>query len=178
MAGDFTDGEMRSINRCRMYLQVECLSDVCTADGLTTDTGLQAQSPTVTSLSTIKWPQQGLPGPRSWVVWRPRARGQYGDGSSKRTHVIPRTNGYARFQAREHAPTLNLAAYYDSSSKKLCQMVPQQVTAMLATSSTYWTYHPTGIESTRRFIAVSNNAASIQDLQRPPARRGPRHGPS
>jgi hypothetical protein len=84
MAGDFTDGEMRSINRCRMYLQVECLSDVCTADGLTTDPGLQAQSPTVTSLSTIKWPQQGLPGPRSWAVWRRFLRPYTRDSTNNR----------------------------------------------------------------------------------------------
>jgi hypothetical protein len=55
MTRDFTDGEMRSINRCRMFLQAECLSDDCTADGLTTYPGLQAQPPKVTSLSTIKW---------------------------------------------------------------------------------------------------------------------------
>jgi hypothetical protein len=32
MTRAFTDGEMRSINRCRLFLQVEYLSDVCTAD--------------------------------------------------------------------------------------------------------------------------------------------------
>jgi hypothetical protein len=54
MTGDFTDGEMHSINCCQMLLQVECLSGVCTADGLTTDLGLQAQPPNITSQSTIK----------------------------------------------------------------------------------------------------------------------------
>jgi hypothetical protein len=44
MLGDFTNGEIR-VNRCRLFLQVECLSDVCTADGLTTDPGLQAHPP-------------------------------------------------------------------------------------------------------------------------------------
>jgi hypothetical protein len=44
MLGDFTNGEIRAINRCRLFLQVECLSDVCTADGLTTDPGLQASA--------------------------------------------------------------------------------------------------------------------------------------
>jgi hypothetical protein len=67
---DFTDGEMRSINRCRLFLQVECLSDVCTADGLKPDPGLEVLPPKVNSQCTIKWPRQGLPVRRSWVVWR------------------------------------------------------------------------------------------------------------
>jgi hypothetical protein len=54
----------------RLYLQVECLSDICTADGQRTDPGLQAKTSAVTSQSTIKWPCQGLPGPRSWAIWR------------------------------------------------------------------------------------------------------------
>jgi hypothetical protein len=49
MPGDFTDGEMQAIHRLQLYLQVECLSDVYTAAGLTTDPGLQAQPPNVTS---------------------------------------------------------------------------------------------------------------------------------
>jgi hypothetical protein len=40
---------MQTINRCRLYLQVECLSDVCTADGPSMDPGLQAQAPKATS---------------------------------------------------------------------------------------------------------------------------------
>jgi hypothetical protein len=70
LTGNFTDSEMRNINRCRVVLQIECLSDVCTADGLTTDPGLQAQPPTVASQSTIKWPLQAIPGSRSWATWR------------------------------------------------------------------------------------------------------------
>jgi hypothetical protein len=54
MTVNFTDSEMRDINRCRVFLRVECLSDVCTANGLITDPGLQAQPPTVVSQSTIK----------------------------------------------------------------------------------------------------------------------------
>jgi hypothetical protein len=67
--GNFRDSEMQNIKRCRVFLQVECLSDSCTADGLTTDPELQAQSLAV-SQSGIKWPLQAKPGPRSWAVWR------------------------------------------------------------------------------------------------------------
>jgi hypothetical protein len=45
---DYTISEIQAINRCRLYLQVEYLSDICTADGLRTDSGLRAQPPTVT----------------------------------------------------------------------------------------------------------------------------------
>jgi hypothetical protein len=153
MTGDFTDSEMRAINRCRLFLQVEYLSDVCTADGLTTDPGLEAKSPEASSQSTIKWPRQGLPGPRSWA---PYTR----DSTNNR---LRQTLGpWTR-------PDLhNWPAYNDSSSQMLCQMVPQHAIATLGTSSTSWTYHPVGIECTRRFVAVSKNAASFQD-SRPPS---------
>jgi hypothetical protein len=44
--------DIQAINRCRLYLQVECLSDACTADGLSIDPGLQVQP--ITSKSTIQ----------------------------------------------------------------------------------------------------------------------------
>jgi hypothetical protein len=70
MTRDFIDGKMRWINPCRLFLQVECHSDVCTADGLRRDPGLEAQPPKVTSQSTIKWPAKGS---------QDGARGQYGE---------------------------------------------------------------------------------------------------
>jgi hypothetical protein len=111
MTGDFTDSEMRAINCCRLFLQAE-LSDVCTADGLTTDPGLEAKPPKVSSQSTIKWPRQGLPGPRSWVVWRRFLRPYTRDSTNNR---LRQTLGpWTR-------PDLhNWPAYYDSSSQMLC----------------------------------------------------------
>jgi hypothetical protein len=76
MTGDFTDSKMRMINRCRLFLQVECLLDVCTADGLTADPGLKAKSPHRARSSGLVKGSQG------------RARGQYDDDSSDHTHVI------------------------------------------------------------------------------------------
>ncbi len=60
--------------------------------------------------------------------------------------------------------------YYDSSSQMLCQMVqtPQHETATPGTANTSWQYYPAGIASTRRFIAVSKDAASFQDSRPPP----------
>jgi hypothetical protein len=36
-AGWYTNSDIHAINRCRLYRQVECLSDICTADGLSVD---------------------------------------------------------------------------------------------------------------------------------------------
>jgi hypothetical protein len=45
----------------------------------------------------------------------------------------------------------------------LCQIAPQHATAIFGTSSTSWTYHATGVESIRQFLAVTKKAASFQD---------------
>jgi hypothetical protein len=162
MLGDFTNGEIRAINRCRLFLQVECLSDVCTADGLTTDPGLQAHPPHVTSQSTIKWPCQGLPGSRSWAIWRRFMKPYTRDSSNNR---LRQTLGPWTRPDQRIWPV-----YYDSSSQMLCQMVqtPQHETATPGTANTSWQYYPAGIASTRRFIAVSKDAASFQDSRPPP----------
>jgi hypothetical protein len=70
MTGFSSDSEIQGIKRCRLYLQVECLSDIYTADGVGLDPGLQNKPPAFTSTSRIQWPCQGLPGPRSWATWR------------------------------------------------------------------------------------------------------------
>jgi hypothetical protein len=144
------------------FLQVECLSDVCTADGLTTDPGLQAHPPHVTSQSTIKWPCQGLPGSRSWAIWRRFMKPYTRDSSNNR---LRQTLGPWTRPDQRIWPV-----YYDSSSQMLCQMVqtPQHETATPGTANTSWQYYPAGIASTRRFIAVSKDAASFQDSRPPP----------
>jgi hypothetical protein len=59
-------------------------------------------------------------------------------------------------------------AYYDLSSQMLCQKVTQQAIVSHSTTATSWQYYPAGIESTRRFIAVSTSAAAFQDSRPPP----------
>jgi hypothetical protein len=105
--------------------------------------------------STIKWPCQGLPGSRSWAIWRfmkPYTR----DSSNNR---LRQTLGpWTR-------PDQRIWPVYYLSSQMLCQMVqtPQHETATPGTANTSWQYYPAGIASTRRFIAVSKDAASFQD---------------
>jgi hypothetical protein len=85
MTGNFTDGEIQAINRCRLFLQVECLSDICTAEGSTQiqdcKHNRQQLSHRVRSSGLVK----GLG----------RTRGQRGESSSNHIHVIPRAIGYA-----------------------------------------------------------------------------------
>jgi hypothetical protein len=69
LAGWYTGSEIQGINPCRLFLQIECLSNICTAGDVRLDPGIQAKPPAVTSTSTIKRPCQGLPGPRSWAIW-------------------------------------------------------------------------------------------------------------
>jgi hypothetical protein len=49
LAGWYTNSEIQAINRCRLSLQVECLSNICTADGVSLDPGIQGKTSTLTS---------------------------------------------------------------------------------------------------------------------------------
>jgi hypothetical protein len=80
MSREFSESDRDAVNRCRLYLQVECLSDVCTAEGHKTDPGLAV---------ILKAQSSGLA-----KDYRANARGQYGDGSSDRTHATRRPTGY------------------------------------------------------------------------------------
>jgi hypothetical protein len=65
----FTDSKIQAINQYRLYLQVECLSEICTADGVSLDPGIQAKPSTlITSTSMIKRPCQRFLGRRSWKI--------------------------------------------------------------------------------------------------------------
>jgi hypothetical protein len=85
LTGFYTDSEADGINRCRLYLQVECLSDICTAEGASLDPGLRNKPPTVTSTTKMHCPRQGLPA---------HARGRFGADSSKHTRAIQRQIDY------------------------------------------------------------------------------------
>jgi hypothetical protein len=65
-----TRKEQILINRCRLFLQVERLSDISSADGtIILDEWKQANEYT-SSRSTKSWPLQGNPGEEAWRIWR------------------------------------------------------------------------------------------------------------
>jgi hypothetical protein len=59
--------QIRLLNYCRLFLQVETLAEICTADGSRLlPTAWQGRS--LPSSSTLLWPRQGRP--NSWAVWK------------------------------------------------------------------------------------------------------------
>jgi hypothetical protein len=148
MAGFSSDSEIQGIDRCRLCLQVECLSDISTADGARLDPGLQKKPPTVTSTSRIQWPCQGLPGPRAWATWRRFLKTYTRDSVS---HQLRQTMGQ---WTQPNLRTWN--TYYDTASQMLCQHVPTPATATTGTKDS-WHYHPAQITHTRRFLAVTKS---------------------
>ena len=69
-ASPFTDGELKLINACRIYLGATVLSDITTPDGTTLNKHcLQGQrSPYSTAKGLV--PYHERPGPRAWQLWR------------------------------------------------------------------------------------------------------------
>jgi hypothetical protein len=152
--GNYTSGDVQAINRCRLYLQVECLSDICTADGLGLDPGLKARPPTVSSQSMIQWPRQELPGKFSWAVWRRFLR-QYTPDSS--LNQLREALG-----AWTHPELRTWSAYYDPSTEMLCRRVTTPANAPSDTA-VRWKFHTSAIKRNRRFLEVPTTSDPIQD---------------
>lgn len=60
--------ELLAFNRCRLYLKVNTLAEISTADGKSIDK--QAWVGTRPAHTTHLWPLQEKPGPKSWQTWR------------------------------------------------------------------------------------------------------------
>jgi hypothetical protein len=71
------------IHRCRLALQVECLSDICTSDGRQIDKAWLVLSSNKPSRSKKRWPRQEDPGPEaSWSIWQKFLIREYSNGNS------------------------------------------------------------------------------------------------
>ena len=58
------------VNYCRLFLQVETLSEICTVEGKTLATQCMDQTDrTCPSTSNSLWPKQGLPGKKQWKTF-------------------------------------------------------------------------------------------------------------
>jgi hypothetical protein len=65
-----TRKEQILINRCRLCLQVECISDIASADGrFILETWFDNKT-TKPSMSTKRWPIQGDTGSEAWAIWK------------------------------------------------------------------------------------------------------------
>jgi hypothetical protein len=58
------------INRCRLYLQVECVSDITDSTGHNIKKSWIYKNESKNSRSTKIWPKQGDPGDQAWKIWR------------------------------------------------------------------------------------------------------------
>jgi hypothetical protein len=58
------------INRCRLFLQVERVSDISNANGTSILDDWKQDSELTPSRSTKSWPLQGNPGREAWKIWR------------------------------------------------------------------------------------------------------------
>jgi hypothetical protein len=141
-------------------IEIRCIPVACRKwlYGLTTDPGLQAHPPHVTSQSTIKWPCQGFQG---------LARGQYG-GSWIHTRLFEQPAPTDIRPVDKARPT-NLArilwlVFADALSDGTDT---QHETATPGTANTSWQYYP-GIASTRRFIAGIERRCLFSRFTPPP----------
>jgi hypothetical protein len=57
------------IHRCRIYLQVETISDIATADGTRIHDAWRTPDPNKPSYSISRWPRQAAPFKAAWRVW-------------------------------------------------------------------------------------------------------------
>lgn len=67
-ASKASPAEMASLNRCRLYLQVVSLADICEADGTTVKANIWEGSPARATRVGLKWPNQHRPGPIQWTL--------------------------------------------------------------------------------------------------------------
>jgi hypothetical protein len=58
------------INRCRIRLQVECLSDITNSAGTHVDKAWYDDNSVKPSYSTKRWPRQSDPGKEAWTIWK------------------------------------------------------------------------------------------------------------
>jgi hypothetical protein len=70
------------IHRCRIYLQVETVSDITAADGTHIDPVWKRQDSTKPSRSLIRWPRQQAPHAAAWRVWSKFLDSYYNDSGN------------------------------------------------------------------------------------------------
>ena len=58
------------INTCRLYLQVATLSDIVNLDGRTVNHHFLDGNKSIQPNSTVRWPNQPLPSPQAWHLWK------------------------------------------------------------------------------------------------------------
>jgi hypothetical protein len=113
MAGFYTDSKIQGIERCRLYLPVECLSAICTPDGVRLDPGIQEKH--LQSLQRARFSGRVK-------VFQAHARGQYGYISSKPHTRFSVQSATANIGLMDQTQPSGLehTVHYEPSSQMLC----------------------------------------------------------
>jgi hypothetical protein len=61
---------MRTLNQCRLFLQVITISDISSADGLYILPTVKEGAKLNTRVSKLEWPNQENPSKADWIIWR------------------------------------------------------------------------------------------------------------
>jgi hypothetical protein len=78
------------INCCRIFQQVECLSDIATADGSAINREWLSKQKRHRSSSNKVWPLQGDPGAKAWKIWARFLMRAFTDGSGNLIQQLSR----------------------------------------------------------------------------------------
>ncbi len=65
----YQDAELVTLNRCRMYLQVIFLSDICNGQGTTIETHFWSGT-AISNSHDFRWPRTHKPNPSKWGLWQ------------------------------------------------------------------------------------------------------------
>jgi ribonuclease HI len=102
----FNKSELVAINQCRLYLRVETISDISTANGLKLQHIIRkAQRPN--SHSLLLWPQQPKPSTKLWTIWRQLLQHIADDANNLYTPLGPWTNLAHRRWDYQYCPSEN-----------------------------------------------------------------------
>jgi hypothetical protein len=99
------------INRCRLFLQVECISDISNAEGTKIRSEWLHGNLPKDAHSTKNWPLQGDPGEEAWRIWKQFLERQF---TTNELNLRRKLRNWLRHNSyRQHL------AYYHHSHKRL-----------------------------------------------------------
>jgi hypothetical protein len=94
--------ERMLIHRCRVFLQVEVLSDISDAMGEFILPEWMDPTPEKSSYSTKKWPKQANPGQEAWKIWQKFIKGAYTTSSGKLRTALGKWTQINEFRVHNH----------------------------------------------------------------------------
>lgn len=128
LSKSFTPKQIKRINYCRLFLQVEMASDICLADGRTIDpTFLHGKPSLLSSRSLLRSVHQPCPHQKSWRYWRKANKLWSKKGIMSRplgAWTIPLRQRIRRWPAYFHSPDRTLYIY--SHADKLFHLYGMQ----------------------------------------------------